>query len=117
MIRVKRGNVRVKRRKKFLKLAKGFRKPFSNLGTFAKEQVYQSLNYAYIGRKLKKRTFRTLWIQHINTFCHINNDRYSLFLGNLQKANIFLNRKMLSLIIAENRQQLDLLYNKFRECF
>jgi len=62
MVRVKRGNVAAKRRKKYLKLAKGYVGSNSRLSTMAGEQVVQSLNFAYIGRRLKKRNFRRIWI-------------------------------------------------------
>ena len=66
MVRVKRGNVAAKRRKKYLNLAKGFVGSQSRLSTLAAEQVVQSLNFAYISRRLKKRNFRRIWIYRIN---------------------------------------------------
>ena len=66
MVRVKRGNIAAKRRKKYLNLAKGYVGANSRLSTMAGEQVVQSLNFAYIGRRLKKRNFRRIWIYRIN---------------------------------------------------
>ena len=98
MVRTRRGNVAVKRRKKNLKLAKGFVGSNSKLATFASEQVVQSLNFAYIGRRLKKRNFRRLWIYRINAASRIRNNVYSKFIGSLRNLNIFLDRKSLSTI-------------------
>lgn len=96
MIRIKRGNVAKKHRKKYLKLAKGYCGANSRLSTFASEQVIQSLNFAYIGRKLKKRNYRKLWIYRINAINHYFKINYSKFMGSLRKLNIFLNRKILA---------------------
>jgi large subunit ribosomal protein L20 len=96
MTRVKRGNVAAKRRKKYLKLAKGFVGSNSRLSSLATEQVIQSLNFAYIGRRLKKRNFRKIWIYRINAASRIRKNIYSKFIGNLRKTNIFLNRKILA---------------------
>ena len=98
MVRVKRGNVAAKRRKKNLKLAKGFVGSHSRLSTFAGEQIVQSLNSAYIGRKLKKRNFRRIWIYRINAAARIRNNAYSKFIGSLRNLNIFLDRKSLSFL-------------------
>ena len=98
MVRIKRGNIAIKRRKKYLKLAKGYVGSNSRLSTFASEQVIQSLNFAYIGRKLKKRDFRKMWIYRINAAAHGRKMTYSNFLGLLRKKNIFLNRKMLAFL-------------------
>ncbi len=96
MVRVKRGNVAAKRRKKYLTLAKGYVGSNSRLSTMASEQVVQSLNFAYIGRKLKKRNFRRIWIYRINAATRVRNNTYSKFIGSLRKANIFLDRKILA---------------------
>ncbi len=98
MIRVKRGNVAAKRRKKYFKLSKGYVGSNSRLSTMATEQVIQSLNYSYIGRRLKKREFRRIWIYRINSICRCRKNTYSLFIGLLRKLNVLLNRKMLSLL-------------------
>nr|QXI87649.1 ribosomal protein L20 [Sargassum feldmannii] len=96
MVRVKRGNIARKRRKKILKLAKGFRGSQSRLFRIANQQVMKSLVYAYIGRKEKKRIFRKLWIARINSSAREYNINYSRFICKLKQSKILLNRKMLS---------------------
>ena len=98
MVRVKRGNVAAKRRKKYLKLAKGYVGANSRLSTFAGEQVVQSLNFAYVGRKLKKRNFRRIWIYRINAAVRARKNVYSKFIGSLRKLDIFLDRKALAFL-------------------
>ncbi len=112
MIRVKRGNVRVKRRKKFLKLAKGYVGPNSRLFVYAKEQVTQGLNSAYKGRKLKKRSFRKLWISRINAAVRSKGTTYSSFMGLLRNKRILINRKILSLIIHEDFSLFNIIIRK-----
>jgi large subunit ribosomal protein L20 len=96
MTRVKRGNVARKRRKKILKLAKGFRGSHSTLFRTANQQVMKALRSAYRDRKKKKRDFRRLWIARINAAARMHGMSYSKLMGNLKKANIELNRKMLA---------------------
>jgi large subunit ribosomal protein L20 len=96
MVRIKRGNIAANRRKKYLILAKGYRGLNSRSSTLAKEQVKQSLNFAYISRRLKKRTFRRFWIYRINAALKIKYNNYSTFMGTIRKLNIFLNRKILA---------------------
>ncbi|BAZ06280.1 50S ribosomal protein L20 [Calothrix sp. NIES-3974] len=96
MARVKRGNVARKRRKKILKLAKGFRGSHSTLFRTANQQVMKALRSAYRDRKKRKRDFRRLWITRINAAVRLHGMSYSKFMGNLKKANINLNRKMLA---------------------
>jgi large subunit ribosomal protein L20 len=96
MVRVKRGNVAHKRRKKYLKLAKGYVGSNSRLSTLAGEQVIQSFNFAYISRRLKKRNFRRIWIYRINAAIRARKTIYSKFIGSLRNLNILLNRKMLA---------------------
>ena len=119
MVRVKRGNVARKRRKKILKLAKGYRGAHSRLFRIANQQVMKALRYSYIGRKQKKRFFRKLWITRINAACRARKPRisylemylerknnttlctqpsYSFFIHSLKKSKITLNRKMLAQI-------------------
>ena len=98
MVRIKRGNVARKRRKKILQLAKGYRGAHSRLFRVANQQVMKALRYSYIGRKQKKRTFRRLWITRINAASKLNGLSYSRVISNLKKSNIDLNRKMLSQI-------------------
>lgn len=96
MSRIKRGNVAVKRRKKILKRAKGFKGSHSKLFRVANQQVMKALRYAYIGRKRKKREFRSLWITRINAAARINNIKYSNLIHSLKKSKIAINRKMLA---------------------
>ncbi len=96
MTRVKRGNVARKRRKKILKLAKGFRGSHSKLFRTANQQVMKALRNAYRDRKKRKRDFRRLWITRINAAARQNGLSYSQLIGQLKKANIQLNRKMLA---------------------
>ena len=96
MARVKGAMATRKRRKRVLKLAKGYRGAKSKLFRTAKEAVMKSLSYAYIGRKQKKRDFRRLWITRISAACKANGTNYSTFMNGLKKAGIDLNRKMLS---------------------
>jgi len=98
MVRVKRGNVARKSRKKYLKLAKGYVGANSRLSTMASEQVVQGLNFAYIGRKLKKRNFRRIWIYRINAAARARKNMYSSFIGSLRKMNVFLDRKILAFL-------------------
>ncbi len=96
MARVKGAMMTRKRRKKVLKLAKGYYGSKSKLFRTAKQAVMKSGQYAYIGRKQKKRDFRRLWITRISAGCKQNGINYSTFMCGLKKANIDLNRKMLS---------------------
>lgn len=85
-----------KRHKKVLKLAKGYRGSKSKLFRIANQAVMKSGVYAYVGRKQKKRNFRQLWIARINAATRANGMSYSQFMNGLKKANINMNRKMLS---------------------
>ncbi|MGF1517321.1 MAG: 50S ribosomal protein L20 [Nodosilinea sp.] len=96
MARVKRGNVARKRRKKVLKLAKGFRGSHSKLFRTANQQVMKALRYAYRDRRNRKRDFRRLWITRINAASRMHGLSYSQLIGQLKKADIDLNRKMLA---------------------
>lgn len=103
MTRVKRGNVARKRRKKILKLAKGFRGSHSKLFRTANQQVMKALRNSYRDRRKKKRDFRRLWITRINAAARQNGISYSKLTGLLKKANIELNRKMLAqLAVLDN---------------
>ena len=99
MVRVKRGNIARKHRKKILYLAKGFRGTHSKLFRIANGQVMKALRYSYIGRKERKQQFRRLWITRINAvarkFWSIN---YSTFISKIRLAKIKINRKMLAQI-------------------
>lgn len=96
MARVKGAMMTRKRRKKTLKLSKGYFGAKSKHFKMAKQAVMKSGQYAYIGRKQKKREFRQLWITRISAACRMNNMSYSVFMNGLKKAGIELNRKMLS---------------------
>jgi len=96
MARVKRGVGTKKRHKRVLKQAKGYFGAKSKLFRTANQAVMKSLNYAYIGRKRRKRDFRRLWITRINAATRLNGMSYSKFIDGLKKANIDINRKMLS---------------------
>ena len=96
MPRVKRGNHRLQRRKKILELAKGYRGNKSKLYRHAKESVERGLNFAYTGRKLKKRDFRALWIQRINAAAREFDLSYSRLINGIKKAGIDIDRKMLA---------------------
>jgi large subunit ribosomal protein L20 len=94
MARVKRGNVARKRRNKILKLAKGFRGSHSKLFRTANQQVMKALRYAY--RDRRNRDFRRLWITRINAAARLHGVSYSQLIGQLKRADIELNRKMLA---------------------
>ncbi len=96
MARVKGALSTRKRRNKVLKLAKGYFGAKSKLFKTAKEAVMKSGNYAYIGRKQKKRDFRRLWITRISAAAKMNDMNYSTFMNGLKKAGIAVNRKMLA---------------------
>ena len=96
MARVKGAMMTRKRRNKVLKLAKGYWGDKSKHFRIANEAVMKSLSYAYVGRKLKKRDFRSLWITRISAACKMNGMNYSSFMHGLKVAGITINRKMLS---------------------
>ncbi|MBR3553522.1 MAG: 50S ribosomal protein L20 [Clostridia bacterium] len=96
MARIKGATMTRKRRNKVLKLAKGYYGSKHSLFKTAKQAVMKSGNYAYIGRKQKKRDFRRLWITRISAACKANGTNYSTFMNGLKKAGVTLNRKMLS---------------------
>ena len=96
MARIKRAVNAHKKRRKVLKLAKGYFGAKSKQYRTASEQVRRSLRYAYIGRKLRKRDFRRLWITRINAAARLNGMSYSTFMNGLKKKNIAMNRKMLA---------------------
>ena len=93
-----------KRHKKILKLAKGYRGAKSKQFRTAKQAVMKSLKYAYIGRRLKKRDFRKLWIARINAATRINGLSYSKFISGLKNAGVIVNRKMLADLAVNDAQ-------------
>lgn len=112
MARVKGAMMTRKRRNKVLKMAKGYYGSKSKLFKTAKQAVMKSGNYAYIGRKQKKRDFRRLWITRISSGCKANGINYSTFMNGLKKAGITLNRKMLSEIAIADAEGFTALVEK-----
>jgi len=102
MPRAKRGNKRTAKRKKVLKLAKGYYGNKSKLYRYAMEAVDRSLNFAYTGRKLKKRDFRRLWIVRIGAGARLHELNYSTFMHGLKLAGIELDRKVLAELAANH---------------
>ena len=103
-MRIKRGVNAVKKRRKILKLAKGYFGAKSKNYRIARQAVMKSFNYAYIGHRLKKRDFRNLWIARINAAARANGMSYSKFMYGLKKANVELNRKVLADIAVNDAQ-------------
>ena len=103
-MRIKRGVNAVKKRRKILKLAKGYFGAKSKNYRIARQAVMKSFNYAYIGRRLKKRDFRNLRIARINAAARANGMSYSKFMYGLKKANVELNRKVLADIAVNDAQ-------------
>ena len=103
MARIKGAMMTRKRRKKVLKLAKGYYGAKSKLFKTAKEAVMKSGQYAYIGRKQRKRDFRRLWITRISAAAKINGMNYSTFMNGLKKASVEINRKMLSELAVNDK--------------
>lgn len=95
-MRIKRAVNAVKKRRKIFKLAKGYWGSKKNLYRVAREAVMKSQQYAYVGRKHKKRDFRSLWIARINAAAHQNDINYNQFMHGLKLAGIELNRKVLA---------------------
>ena len=112
MARIKGAMMTRKRRNKVLKLAKGYYGSKHSLFKTAKQAVMKSGNYAYIGRKQKKRDFRRLWITRISAACKMNGINYSTFINGLKKAGIELNRKMLSEIAISDPEGFKALVEK-----
>lgn len=103
-MRIKRGVNANKKRKKVLKAAKGYRGSKSTLYRVAREAVMKSENYAYVGRKNKKRDFRTLWIARINAEARVYDLSYSKLMHGLKLAGIELNRKSLAEIAVSDKE-------------
>ena len=104
MARIKGALSTKKRRNKTLKLAKGYWGSKSKHFKMAKQAVLKSGNYAFAGRKLKKRDFRSLWITRISAQCKVNGINYSRFMNGLKKSGIELNRKMLSELAINDKE-------------
>jgi large subunit ribosomal protein L20 len=104
MARIKRAVNAQKKRRKMLKLAKGYYGAKSRQYRAASEQVRRSLRYAYIGRKHRKRDFRRLWIIRINAAARLNGMNYSAFINGLKRKGIVINRKMLADLAINDAQ-------------
>lgn len=102
VVRVKRGSQKNKKHKKVLKEAKGYYSSGRKHYRAAKEQIYQALSSAYRDRKNKKRNFRRLWITRINAAARSNGISYNSFINGLRKANVEINRKMLSELAVDD---------------
>ncbi|MDH5602925.1 MAG: 50S ribosomal protein L20 [Cyclobacteriaceae bacterium] len=102
------------RRKKVLKLAKGFFGRKKNVWTVAKNAVEKGLVYAYRDRRVKKREFRKLWIQRINAGARLHGMSYSVFIGKLKAANIDLDRKVLADLAMNNPEAFAEIANKVK---
>ena len=115
MPRVKRGNKRRERRKKILSLAKGFFLTKGKLYRSAQESIMRAGNFAYTGRKLKKRDFRRLWIVRINAAARLHDMSYSQFIAGLKRAGVDLDRKSLAEIAARDPQAFGALVESARK--
>ena len=114
MVRVKRGNVARNRRKKVLKLAKGFKGAHSRLFRTANGQVMKALIYSYVGRKRRKRDFKRLWICRINAATHNYGLSYSKFRNALKNSSIELNLKMLAQLSVLDKQTFNYLVEEVK---
>lgn len=114
MARIKCAVTTRNRRKKVLKLSKGYWGAKSKHFKMAKQAVMKSGNYAYIGRRQKKRDFRKLWITRISAACRSNGTTYSKFMNGLKKSGIILNRKMLSEIAIADSESFSNLVSKVK---
>jgi large subunit ribosomal protein L20 len=115
MPRVKRGNKRTNRRKKILKLAKGYRGTKSKLYRSAKESVEKALQYSYVGRKRKKRDFRRLWIIRINAAARLHGMSYSQFMHGMKLAEIELDRKILADLAVKQPEAFETIAGKAKD--
>nr|WKK50219.1 ribosomal protein L20 [Ochrosphaera neapolitana] len=114
MVRIKKGNVARSRRKKILKLAKGFKGSHSRLFRTANGQVMKALVYAYVGRKRRKRDFKRLWICRVNAVSHQYNLTYSRLKFLLKKSSIEINLKMLAQMAILDRHSFDAIIEKIK---
>ncbi len=113
-MRIKRGVNAVKKRRKILKSAKGYFGAKSKLYRVARQAVMKSQNYSYVGRKLKKRDFRSLWITRINAAARLNGLNYSKFMSGSKKNGIDLNRKVLADLAVSDPSAFAALCDKVR---
>ena len=112
MVRVKRGNVAKNRRKKILKLAKGFKGTHSRLFRTSNQQVMKALVYSYVGRKRKKRDFKKLWLCRVNAAARIEGLTYSKLASRLKQNSIDLNLKMLAQLALLDKQSFSVLVSQ-----
>jgi len=117
MARVKRAKNSRKNHKKVLKLAKGYYGGKSKLYKTANESVIRALRNAYVGRKNKKRDYRSLWIARINAAARMNDMSYSKFMNGLKIAEVNINRKMLSEIAINDSKTFDEIVEKVKKSF
>ncbi len=115
MPRVRRGNKRLNKRKKILALAKGYRGTKSKLYRSAKESVEKGLQYAYVGRKLRKRDFRRLWIVRINAAARLHDMSYSQFMHGLKLAEIEMDRKVLADLAVKQPEAFETIAGKAKD--
>jgi len=111
------GKVHKRRAKSVLKKAKGFRGSRSKLYRIAKNAIFKSLRYAFIGRKQRKRDFRNLWIARINAACRNSDISYSRFIYGLKKLNINMNRKILANLAVEDIDSFNQLVEKVKKAW
>ncbi|MCH5142584.1 MAG: 50S ribosomal protein L20 [Clostridiales bacterium] len=114
-MRIKRTVNALKKRRKIMRLAKGYFGNKSKSYRIAREAVMKSLNYAYIGRKLRKRDMRSLWIARINAAARINGLSYSKFMHGLKNAGITLNRKILADLAVNDANAFSALAEKAKQ--
>lgn len=115
-MRIKRAVNGVKKRRKIMKLSKGYFGAKSKLYRVARQAVMKSLNYAYVGRKSKKRDFRKLWIARINAGCRLNGISYSKFMHGMNVLGLNLNRKVLSDMAINDAAGFTSLVEKVKAC-
>ena len=115
MARIKRAVNAVKKRRKIFKLSKGYFGAKSKQYRVAKEQVLKSLHYAYVGRRLRKRDFRRLWIVRINAAARMNGLSYSRMMDGLNKAGVAINRKLLAELAISDPSAFTALADKAKE--
>ncbi len=114
-MRIKRTVNALKKRRKILRLAKGYRGYKSKNYRIARQAVMKSLNYAFIGRKMRKRDMRSLWIARINAAARLNGLSYSKFMHGLKNAGVELNRKMLAELAVNDAQAFGALAEKAKQ--
>ena len=111
MSRVKRGMMTKKRHKRLLKLASGYWGQRKNIFKRAKETVLRALSFAYVGRKLRKRDFRSLFISRVKAAVEARNSKYNIFINKLKLAHVKLNRKVLSQIAIFDSNAFDYIFS------